>query len=141
MSGGAFNYGYYKIETLQEEILEKIIYSSGFDSLSEIETIAIGTLLKQLGELAKKVKAVEYHFSCDSALEEKDLTWLRKITVEKCEVCENPLLPNSEYSIHDACADVLRAALRETLAHTKTITKIQSLTALGRTEKQTDIRS
>lgn len=34
--------------------------------------------------------------------------------VEECEMCGEPMPPNSEHSIHEKCADVLRAGLRET---------------------------
>ena len=67
MSGGAFNYGYSKIDRLQEDILQEII-ERDCEIIPEIDNILVGKLLKLLGETSQIAKAVEWHFSSDSTL-------------------------------------------------------------------------
>lgn len=38
---------------------------------------------------------------------------LVEVRITDCEVCDEPLPPNSECAVHDKCADELRAALKD----------------------------
>ena len=68
MSGGHYNYAYFKIQTLAEEILSDIESTKdgeGWQVLSDEVKVAMRKLVTELEAVAKKAKSLEWFLSGD----------------------------------------------------------------------------